>query len=67
MDNLKEIICDNIYQTLSVDKNVRQNAEQQLNMLETNDGKLIVYFCYDLQSFMPFLFNFRLWSSFDGD
>ena len=37
--NLKEIICHNLNQALSMDKNIRENAEQQLNMLETNEGK----------------------------
>ena len=38
-NNLKEIICHNLNQALSMDKNLRENAEQQLNMLETNEGK----------------------------
>nr|XP_027203967.1 importin-9-like [Dermatophagoides pteronyssinus] len=36
-NNLKEIICHNLNQALSMDKNLRENAEQQLNMLETNE------------------------------
>ncbi|KPM02909.1 importin-9-like protein [Sarcoptes scabiei] len=39
--SLKEIICDNLYRSLSSDKNIRENAEQQLNMLETNEDHVL--------------------------
>lgn len=37
-NSLHHVICDNLLQTLSTDKAVRDLAEQQLTMLETNDG-----------------------------
>ena len=37
--SLKDVFCENLLHILSADKNVRQLAEQQLAMLETNEGK----------------------------
>lgn len=39
VNSLMEAICENLTRTMAEDKAVRENAEQQLAMLETNEGK----------------------------
>ena len=72
-NSLKEVFCENLLNILSPDKNVRELAEQQLAMLETNEG---LHLCsrpllVDLKFRFLFLFfspeSFRLRSSTDGN
>ncbi len=37
-NTLKEVLYENLLAILSDDKDVRSNAEQQLKLLETNEG-----------------------------
>jgi hypothetical protein len=37
-NTLKEVLYENLLAILSDDKGVRSNAEQQLKLLETNEG-----------------------------
>lgn len=43
-NSMKEVFCENLQNILSADKNVRELAEQQLFMLETNEGFIFIIF-----------------------